>query len=157
MEVQTVSLCSLSDWSIQHIQDVFEARTDEQALRAIAATFSEKIHITMNGARIPREGLIHSVLSLRKGSSGLRVHWRHAVDAPSDPSTNRDGTFGGVYAIRGIQRVLPGSSKPIEFERIKAVTVKIQSEALNKDTDTRRIVELVFVASDVRVDRQAAM
>lgn len=163
MEFQTVirrsiSLCTLTEWSTQHIRDIFEARNDDQALRAIASTFSDNVQVIVNGNPLSRECLIQSVLAMRRSSAnGLRVHWQQVVDAPLDPASNRDGSFGGVYTIRGIQKVLPGSDKPIEFERIKSVTTKIESELPTFDIDSRRIVHLVFVASDVRVDRQAAM
>ena len=37
---------------------------------------------------------------------------------------HQDGAFDGVYIIRGIQKILPGSSRPVAFERQKTVTVK---------------------------------
>ncbi|KAF8643243.1 hypothetical protein AX16_009132 [Volvariella volvacea WC 439] len=153
----STNLCSLSEWSIQHIRDIFEAPSDESALRAISSTFSEDLHASVNGSSLSRDGINQLVLAMRKGSSGLKVHWQQAVEVPQDPSTNRDGSFGGVYTIRGIQKILPGSIKPIEYERIKTVTVKIESQSSRLDIDSRRIVSLVFVASDIRVDRQASM
>ncbi|KAF8071815.1 hypothetical protein FPV67DRAFT_1447297 [Lyophyllum atratum] len=160
MEAQThtASLCSLSDWSVRHIRDVFEAPTDEQSLRAISATFADNINASVNGAPLSREGINQLVLAMRRSSAhGLTVHWEQAVEAPSDPATNRGGSFGGVYIIRGIQKTLPGSQKPVEFERHKTVTVKIDSQSPSLYEDSRRIVSLVFVASDNRVDRQASL
>ncbi|KAG6821312.1 hypothetical protein H0H93_000173 [Arthromyces matolae] len=117
------SLCSLSDWSKRHIRDVFEAPTDEQSLRAISETFSEDVDATVNGAPLTREGIQEVVLAMRRSSPrGLKVEWLQAVEASLD--TNRGGSFGGVYVIRGIQKTLPGSSRPVEFERHKTVTVK---------------------------------
>lgn len=84
------NLCSLSDWSIHHIRDVFEARTDEQSLRAISTTFSDDVDATVNGAPLSREGINQMVLAMRRGSTGgLRVQWQQATDIPRDPATNR--------------------------------------------------------------------
>jgi len=151
-------LSSLSEWSVQHIRDIFEARTDEQSLRSIDATFSDSVNASINGGMLSREGINQLVLAMRKGSTGeLKVHWQQAVEVPRDPSTNRDGSFGGVYIIRGLQKQLPGMIKPAEFERHKTVTVKIESQSPDMNLDSRKIVNLAFVASDVRVDRQAML
>lgn len=86
----TSNLCSLSEWSIQHIRDVFEARSDEQSLRAITATFSDNVSATVNGAPLSREGINQLVLAMRRGSAGgLRVQWQQAVEVPRNPATNR--------------------------------------------------------------------
>lgn len=83
-------LSSLSDWSIHHIRDVFEAPTDEESLRSIAATFSDDVTATLNGAPLSREGINQLVLAMMRGSShGLRVVWQQAVEVPRDPFTNR--------------------------------------------------------------------
>ncbi|KAF9456750.1 hypothetical protein BDZ94DRAFT_1274861 [Collybia nuda] len=154
----TSNLCSLSEWSIQHIRNVFEARSDEQSLRAIAATFSEDVSATVNGVPLSREGIDQLVLAMRRGSSGgLRVQWQQAIGAPWDPATNRGGAFTGAYIIRGIQKLSPGAQKPVEFERHKTVNVQIESQSSNPHLDSRRIVNLAFFATDVRVDRQASL
>ncbi|KAF9490448.1 hypothetical protein BDN71DRAFT_188239 [Pleurotus eryngii] len=154
----TVSLSTLSDWSKQHIHDVFEAPNDDMCLRAIESTFARNLKATINGAPLDRESIKQLVLAMRRGSStGLKVHWRQAVPAPGDPTTNRDGTFWGAYVITGIQKQLPGMSKPAEFERHKTVTVRIESLSSDPYVDSRRIVNLTFVANDVRVDRQATL
>ncbi|KAG6857378.1 hypothetical protein H0H87_004740 [Tephrocybe sp. NHM501043] len=120
-----VPLPSLTEWSVRHIRDIFEASTDEQSLRAISTTFAEDVDGSVNGAPLSREGIKQLVLAMRKSSpKGLKVHWQQAVEASSDPVTNRGGSFGGVYIIRGIQKTLPGSQRPVEFERHKTVTVK---------------------------------
>ncbi|KAG5647008.1 hypothetical protein DXG03_001733 [Asterophora parasitica] len=127
MEAQNsrAALCSLSDWSARHIRDVFEAPTDALSLRAISATFADNVHASINGAPLSREGINQLVLAMRKSSpSGLTVHWQQAVEAPSDPATNRGGSFGGAYIIRGIRKTLPESQKTVEFERHKTVTVR---------------------------------
>jgi len=154
MEVhsETTKLCSLSEWSVQHIRDIFEACDDEQSLQAILATFSNNLTASMNGMPLSLEGINQLVLDMRRSSpGGLKVHWQHAMEDAQDPTTNRDGAFGGMYIIRGIQKTLSGMQKPVSFERHKTVTVKIESQCLSSYHDSRRIVSLVFVASDVRV------
>lgn len=86
----TNQLCSLSEWSVRHIRDVFEARSDEQSLRAISTTFSDNVNASVNGAPLSREGINQLVLAMRRSSpGGLKVHWQQAVEAPLDPATNR--------------------------------------------------------------------
>jgi hypothetical protein len=86
----TPNLCSLSEWSVRHIRDVFESRSDETSLRAISATFSDKVSATVNGAPLSREGINQMVLAMRRSSpGGLRVQWQQALEAPRDPTTNR--------------------------------------------------------------------
>lgn len=73
--------------------------------------------------------------------------------------------------------MVPGSPTPVEFERHKTVTVKwvlvflnmrpcdqtadaacrIDSMLSDLSVDSRKITNLAFVASDVRVDMQAVM
>jgi hypothetical protein len=140
----STQLSSLTEWSVQHIQDIFESTSDEAALRAVENTFSDDLIATVNGARINQQGIKQHVLALRQSSSrgGLKVYWQHTVEASRDPTTNRvsrnlllrvnyiysviiqDGSFGGVYIIRGIQKVLPGNTYPTEFERHKTVTAR---------------------------------
>lgn len=83
-------LCSLTEWSIRHIRDIFEASSDEQSLRAISATFAEDLNASVNGAPLTREGIKQMVLAMRESSPrGLNVEWLQAVEASSDPITNR--------------------------------------------------------------------
>ncbi|TFK36660.1 hypothetical protein BDQ12DRAFT_653972 [Crucibulum laeve] len=154
----SVRLAGLADWSRQHIRDIFEAPTEEQALKAISSTFSADINASINGSPIKKEDIKNLVLAMRRSSAGgLKVQWQQAVEVPKDPLTNREGSFGGVYVIRGITKMVPGHDKPVEFERHKTVTVKIESLSSDPSYDSRRIVNLVFVASDVRVHRQATL
>ncbi|KAM6490638.1 hypothetical protein JOM56_013981 [Amanita muscaria] len=161
-------LCSLTAWSQQHIRAIFEADTDDDALLAIKDTFAAKVTASVNGVPLPREGIDALVLSMRsvvvgpsntsksEEKSRLQVTWKYCVDVPRDPSTNREGSFGGVYVVKGIKRAVPGSQKPVEFERHKTVTVKIDSMSPDLTVDSRKITNLVFVASDVRVDEPMA-
>lgn len=88
----TPAFSSLSDWSVQHIRDIFEARNDESALRAVAMTFSENVAASLNGTALTRDSICQLVLAMRRGSStGLKVHWQQAVEVPTDPLTNRVG------------------------------------------------------------------
>ena len=92
MEAHRVSttLCSLSEWSTQHIRDVFEARSEERCLRAIASTFSDSVKANINDMPLSREGINQLVLAMRRSSeSGLKVHWQKAIEVPRDPTTNR--------------------------------------------------------------------
>ncbi|KAF8632389.1 hypothetical protein AX15_001898 [Amanita polypyramis BW_CC] len=157
-------LCSLSEWSQQRIRSIFEAEADEDALRAIRNTFADKVSASVNGATLSREGIDALVLAMRNGCgelvnqdeskrSRLQVQWKYCVDVPCDSVTNRDGSFGGVYVIKGIKRMIPGSQHPVEFERHKTVTVKIDSMSSDLSADSRRITSLVFVASDMRVGK----
>lgn len=84
------TLSSLSEWSVRHIRDVFEARTDEQSLHAISSTFADHLNASINGAPLSRDGITQLVLAMRGSSpGGLKVQWQQAVEAPSDPMTNR--------------------------------------------------------------------
>lgn len=160
-------LCSLTEWSQQQIRSIFEAETNDDALRAIKCTFADKVTATVNGISLPREGIDALVLGMRTGCRGspdnsegeensrLQVTWKYCVDVPCDPATNREGSFGGVYVIKGIKRFVPGTQKLVEFERHKTVTVKIDSMMPDLTVDSRKITNLVFVASDVRVDRSS--
>ncbi|KAJ8464063.1 hypothetical protein ONZ45_g17372 [Pleurotus djamor] len=151
-------LSTLSEWSAEHIRDVFEAPSDAMSLQAIENTFAHDLFATINGAPINRDGIKQLVLAMRQGSPhGLKVRWQQAVEVAADASSNRDGSFGGVYIISGIQKQLPGMNKPAEFERHKTVTVRIASQSSDPFVDSRRIVNLTFVANDVRVDRQATL
>uniref|UniRef100_A0A0W0EUY7 Uncharacterized protein n=1 Tax=Moniliophthora roreri TaxID=221103 RepID=A0A0W0EUY7_MONRR len=127
------ALCSLTEWSIVHVRNIFEASSDEEALRAIMETFSPTVSATLNGSPLPREGIDKLVLAMRQGGrsdgvgNGLKVHWKHTVEVPINGSTNRDGSFGGVYIISGLKKTSPGSDRPTNFSRHKTVTVNLRT------------------------------
>ncbi|KAF9446140.1 hypothetical protein P691DRAFT_709115 [Macrolepiota fuliginosa MF-IS2] len=150
------SLTSLTAWSMQHMHNIFEAPSDEEALRAIDETFAKNIEASANGKPVRYNDIIGMVLALRKGSR-LKVSWQQARELPLDASTNRGGVFSGAYIIRGIQRILPGANHPVEFERHKTVEVLIEPQSKDISIDSRKIVKLTFVASDIRVHRQASL
>ncbi|KAJ7593372.1 hypothetical protein C8J56DRAFT_886333 [Mycena floridula] len=145
-------LSTLTEWSRQHICDIFEAPSDNDALLAIASTFSATVEGSINGQSLNRAGIEQLVLAMRKNSSpgGLRVHWQETVDVPKDSVTNRNGSFGGIYYISGLQQEVEGNLA--SFERRKVVSVQIESESPDTAQDSRRIVHLVFVATNVRVN-----
>jgi len=150
-------LSSLTEWSKDHIRDVFEAPTDDAALEAIALTFSDDVIASVNGASINRDGIKQLVLSMRASApKGLKVEWQHSVEATAGP-TNQSGCFGGVYVIRGIKRAAPGSARLVDYERHKTVTVRIASQCPSQSHDSRRIVHLVFVAVDKLAERMAKL
>lgn len=78
---------SIYSWSIDHIKNVFEAKTEEDCIRAIDDTFSHAIEVTVNGKHLSRMELQRFVLSM-VGSSGYRlnVQWQNAVEVPLDDS-----------------------------------------------------------------------
>jgi hypothetical protein len=83
-------LCSLTDWSIRHISDIFESATDDESLASVEATFIRNVAATINGTPMSRSVLAQRVLALRQSSkSGLRVVWRRTTEVPLDPDTNR--------------------------------------------------------------------
>jgi hypothetical protein len=83
-------LSSLSEWSIRHIRDVFEARSEKKCLRAISSTFADSVDASINGMPLSREGIDQLVLGMRRSSAdGLKVHWQQAMEVPRNPATNR--------------------------------------------------------------------
>jgi hypothetical protein len=83
-------LCSLSEWSIRHVRDIFEARSEKKCLRAISSTFADGVNASINGIPLSREGINQLVLGMRRSSSGgLKVHWQQAMEVPRNPATNR--------------------------------------------------------------------
>ncbi|KAJ6624033.1 hypothetical protein B0H10DRAFT_1785408 [Mycena sp. CBHHK59/15] len=148
-------LSSLSEWSMRHICDVFEAPSDDLARRAIAATFSDKLVASLNSVPLTLDELCRLVISMRHSAPcGLKVDWKQASETPDD-STNQDGSLVGAYTIRGIRKPIPGSNRMCNFERRKKVSARIESQSPEPGVDTRMIVSLNLVASDVLVDPQA--
>ena len=87
---EVTNLCSLSEWSVRHIRDVFEADSEEKCLRAISSTFSDGVKASINDAPLSREGINQLVLAMwRNSSSGLKVHWHQAMEVPRDTATHR--------------------------------------------------------------------
>ncbi|KAI9061074.1 hypothetical protein PYCCODRAFT_1427917 [Trametes coccinea BRFM310] len=138
-------------WSIEHIKKVFEAKSERECLQALEETFSQRLEFTFNGSPLPRVGLQKIVLAMLQTSGFcLNVDWLNAVEVPRD-SSNRNGMLGGYYIIRNVKKPVPGSSKLGCFERHKSVNVVIESESSDPTVDSRRIVKLAIVATDVPV------
>ncbi|KAF8808669.1 hypothetical protein BYT27DRAFT_7163905 [Phlegmacium glaucopus] len=147
-------LSSLTQWSQEHIQAIFESPSKEESIQEVDETFASnlKLEATLNGKKIGQAEIKQLVLSMRAESpSGLRVEWKQTVEVPQD-AYNRNGSFGGFYIIHNIHRTIAGHDNPVKFERHKAVTVIIESQSPDTTIDSRKIVNLVFVASDKRVN-----
>ncbi|KAJ7285173.1 hypothetical protein C8J57DRAFT_1290623 [Mycena rebaudengoi] len=146
-------LSSLAEWSERNIRDVFQAPSDDLSRTAIAATFSDKLVGSLNGAPLNFEGISQLVMTMRHNApGGLQVEWKQASDMPDD-SLNRDGSLLGAYVIRGIHKLIPGSNRLAEFERRKRVSVRIESQSFESGLDSRKIVNLNLDATDVLVDK----
>ncbi|KAJ6458895.1 hypothetical protein DFH09DRAFT_1150083 [Mycena vulgaris] len=154
-------LSSLAAWSAQHIRDVFEAPTDAQSQRALTVTFSRELVASLNGAPLDFAGLCALVGAMRASAPrGLTVKWTHAEETPDDPA-NRGGSLVGEYIIHGIWKNAPDpdSAQQVmsEFERHKKVDVRIESsQGSDSGVDSRVIVRLAIVASDISVDRRTS-
>ncbi|KAJ7158554.1 hypothetical protein C8R46DRAFT_394475 [Mycena filopes] len=146
-------LTSLAAWSAEHIRAVFEAPNTEAATRAIADTFSPHLTTTLNGAPLDYAGLSGLVAAMRASaaSNGLKVEWKNAQETTDDPEI-RNGSLVGEYVIRGIWRSVPGSEQRYQFERHKKVSVRIESQSPDTGVDSRLIVKLDIVASDLPVE-----
>lgn len=88
MPLSSFPLTSLTSWSMQHIHDIFEAPSDDDALRALDATFARNVEASVNGKPIHYNDIQGMVMMLRKGSK-LRVSWQQAREIPHDATTNR--------------------------------------------------------------------
>ena len=136
-------LSSIYEWSIEHIKNVFEAKSEDECLRALDETFSQNIDFTTNGKQLTHADLRRFVLTMVTTSGfRLKVQWHNAVEVPRDgtnrvrsicsilcascalPSILQDGVLGGYYTISNIRKVsLNGAPVPGRFERHKFVNV----------------------------------
>ncbi|KAI0783943.1 hypothetical protein BC629DRAFT_1582515 [Irpex lacteus] len=123
-------LATLHEWSIEHISDVFEAKSEDECLRAIDHTFSQHIEFMSNGKQLCRADLQKFVLSMVMGSCF-------------------DGVLGGYYIISNVRKTSP-SGAPVagRFSRHKFINVVIESESDDYAIDSRRIVRLNLTATD---------
>lgn len=82
-------LSTIYEWSIEHIRNVFEAKSEDECLRAIDDTFSQAIEFITNGKQLGRADLQRFIVSM-VSSSGfrLKVQWQNALEVPRD-GTNR--------------------------------------------------------------------
>lgn len=80
-------LPTLYEWSVAHIQNVFEAKSEDECLRAIDETFSRCIEFIANGKQLNRAELERFVLSMVESSGfRLKVQWQNALEVPRDES-----------------------------------------------------------------------
>jgi hypothetical protein len=97
-----IKLSSLTQWSQEHIQSIFESPSNEESIQAVDETFSSDIKATLNGKQIGLPEIKQLVLSMRAESPrGLRVDWNHSVEAPQDGYNNR------VFFVRTPPRPRP--------------------------------------------------
>ncbi|KIK55100.1 hypothetical protein GYMLUDRAFT_48050 [Collybiopsis luxurians FD-317 M1] len=147
-----IRIPTLAEWSEARMAAIFEASTEEDALKAIADTFPDDVKATLNGNPLPRPMIDKFVLVMRpRPEGGLKVHWKEHAEAPKDPE-HRNGSFGGFYYITGLIKPHPVTGEMVPFIRYKTVTVKIESLSDDLSYDSRKITELVFVGSDRPVD-----
>jgi hypothetical protein len=89
----TTKLSSLTKWSQEHIQAIFESSSNEEFIQAIEETFSGNIKAMVNGKQVGRQEIKQSVLSMRAESpGGLKVEWKQMVEVPQD-TCNRVNFF----------------------------------------------------------------
>jgi hypothetical protein len=87
----TMGFSSLSEWSVAHIESIFQATSHDQAMRAVDETFANDVEAYMNGTPIDVEGIKTQVLGLRRSSrGGLRVRWKNIVEAPNRPGSQAE-------------------------------------------------------------------
>ncbi|KAF8900177.1 hypothetical protein CPB84DRAFT_1779540 [Gymnopilus junonius] len=148
------NLPSLTEWSKSHIPKVYEAATVEEVKQSIEQTFSSNLIGIVNGKKgKTRKNFLDSAFKLQSAwVEGRKVIWHQLVEV-ADDSTNRSGTVGAVYSIVGIEVILPGDSEPTNFERLKSVVVRIESQSEDPTTDSRRIVEITAVEKKIQLDR----
>jgi hypothetical protein len=76
---------SLTEWSQQHIRDIFEATSDGESMQAISLTFSEDVTASVNSMPLNKEGITQLVKAMRASApNGLKVDWFQTVEAPLD-------------------------------------------------------------------------
>ena len=86
-------LPTIYEWSVSHIQNVFEAKSEDECIRALDETFSQNIDFTTNGKQLGRADLQRFVLTMVNASGfRLKVQWQNALEVPRDDS-NRVSRF----------------------------------------------------------------
>ena len=80
-----IKLSSLTQWSQEHIQTIFESPSNEESIQAVDETFSSGIKAMLNGKQVGRSEIKQLVLSMRAESSGcLKVEWKQTIEVPQD-------------------------------------------------------------------------
>ena len=82
-------LSTIYEWSVEHIKNVFEAKSEDECIKALDETFSQHIDFSTNGKQLNRADLQRFVLSMVQLSGfRLKVQWQNALEVPRD-ETNR--------------------------------------------------------------------
>jgi hypothetical protein len=142
MALQAEETLLLTEWCKRHIQAVFEAETEEEAVSAIEDTFSKDLQATINGFTAVYAQVKTQILDLRK-SGKLRVSWKGFVESGNNPCAQvghtvqhretaaesnlvKDGRVGAFYLIEGIRKPHPMGATDgyAEFARHKAVSAR---------------------------------
>ncbi|KAF7791746.1 hypothetical protein EIP86_002770 [Pleurotus ostreatoroseus] len=115
-------LSTIYEWSVEHIKNVFEAKSEDECIKALDETFSQHIDFSTNGKQLNRADLQRFVLSMVQLSGfRLKVQWQNALEVPRD-ETNRDGVLGGYYIISSLRKLSPNGTSG-RYERHKFVNV----------------------------------
>jgi len=88
-------LSPLTHWSQEHIRDIFESRSDTEAMLAIEQTFATSLRATINGKDLAYEDLKQLVQAIRNSSSSrsLKVEWQKAIEFPADEQNRVSAKF----------------------------------------------------------------
>ncbi|TCD61124.1 hypothetical protein EIP91_009004 [Steccherinum ochraceum] len=111
---------TIYSWSIDHIKSVFEAKSEDECLRAIDETFSHAIEVTVNGKVLSRMELQRFVLNM-VGSSGYRlnVQWQNRT-----PSKFREtNPIGTAYWAGTISFETSASQDPLSSRDTSSLTL----------------------------------
>lgn len=112
-------LPTLYDWSVEHIRRVFEAKSEDECLRALDDTFARDGDFASNGRTLGRRDLQRFVLAMVSASGfRLKVQWMNALEVPTDDSN----------------RVRPCLPHPTLFPLFPPLTSKTHRTACSADT-----------------------
>lgn len=80
-------LSTIYEWSVEHIRRVFEAKSEDEARRAMDATFARDVDFSTNGKQLAHADLERFVLAMLAASGfRLKVQWQNALEVPRDES-----------------------------------------------------------------------
>ena len=80
------ALSSLTQWSQEHIQRIFESKSDADAISAIDQTFATSLKGSINGKDLTYDGVGQLVRAVRNCSPtrSLKVEWHTAIETSAD-------------------------------------------------------------------------
>ena len=86
MVAADMPLSPLKQWSQEHIRNIFESRSDTEAMLAIEQTFATSMRGKINGKDLAYKDVKHLVQAIRNTSSSrsLKIEWQKAVESPAD-------------------------------------------------------------------------